>query len=109
METDEKMKAKKVHTPVKHPHGVVERRQGKLLLGVVVHLGHDRVVRGKLDVLDEDRARIVEVRFALKDGLGIDGDSGPAVEGDGVNGGGHGDAFVLWTVTWGWLDEAVKR
>jgi hypothetical protein len=76
----------------------------EVLFGVLLGLDYDGIVGGEVDVLDEDRARFVEVWLALEDGFGVQGDSGPAVLGDGVVGGGRHDGHA-----WGLGALGVER
>ena len=78
-------------TPVEDAHRVVVGLLWELFFGVLLGFGDEGVVRGEVDVLDEDGRRFVEVGLAFEDGLGVERDCSPAVLGDGVVGcGGHG-------------------
>lgn len=96
-------------TPVEDAHGVVVGLARELLSGVGLDAPDQGVRGGEGDVFGEEGGRGVEVFLSLEDGGGVDGDGGPAVEGDGGGvGGGH--CFVCfrgggergWGVAWCW-------
>jgi hypothetical protein len=63
----------------------------EVFFGVGLGFRYDGVVGGEGNVFDEEEGRLVQVGLALEDGIGVNGDGGPAVLGDGVAGGGrHG-------------------
>ena len=69
---------------------VVGLRQ-ELLLRILLGLDHQRVVRWELDILDEQRLWLVNIGFAVEDDSGISRHRCPAMMGDGVGRGSHGD------------------
>lgn len=70
---------------------------GKVLLGVFLDFGYDGIIGRPWDIRKRDGSWLVKVRLPFEDGIGVDGDGGPAVEGDGVCVGAHGvGLFLFW-------------
>lgn len=76
-------------TKVKHPHRVVIRLGWEFILRIHLDFGNQQIVRGKLDILDQQRAGLMEIRSALEDRVGAARRGRPAVEG-----------YVLGGVDW---------
>lgn len=68
-----------VVTVVEDAHGVVVRRPREAVLGVLLHLLHDGIVGGELDVGGAYGLGLFVVGPILEDLSSVNGDRGPAV------------------------------
>lgn len=75
---------------MENSHRVVVGLDGKLLLGVFLDFGYDRIIGWPHNIVERDGSRLVEIRLSFEDGIDIDRHGSPAMEGDGIGVGAHG-------------------